>query len=442
MRSAKIHTDHLWQTQVEALRASLIHMPEGPYRRFSAWVLNDPDLAARWLQVTDVTALMWMTTKLLRQAIQDSGAELTPHIVAMNVYLMYENVSDNLAIGLARPAPDDHTCHLRRTVLHRFNQTMIAHIRDPHLGEMVCFPKEARMAAEQISLHRQSLAAREHGALADAYLAVHGGESLHGLENDVLAPLHANIETAAALVRRTGGSTAFHNGLIARYAAVEDLLAGRSSDVDTLVDVGTDTILVVPTLAYYADFLAERVYRLPGYRPAVDDGTVERAFREAALLVRLLNDAGTLPLEQSEAERGKLHASLVRAARQGDADAAGVLEWAATLHRPLLTRIAKDLRFGEFNVCLDGVLDQRDPVTAVDCFVARLEYLSGIYHKTRAALLGTMAQLSRRLGHYVIPDMVGRFVEFHRLLYAQPYDSLTGDYAVAAPERESGVRRP
>jgi hypothetical protein len=95
----------------------------------------------------------------------------------------------------------------------------------------------------------------------------------------------------------------------------------------------------------------------------------------AALLVRVLNDCGTRLAEQTAAQRRALIADLRAIARSGGAATlSDVLLQAAPCHVQMLTRITKDLAFGEFNVCLDGLRGLPASAETFDAFEYQLAY--------------------------------------------------------------------
>ncbi|MEV6717948.1 hypothetical protein AB0M48_38590 [Lentzea sp. NPDC051208] len=363
-------------------------------------------------------------------------AELTPYITVMNVYLMYENVSDNLAIGLACPDPSDTSSSVRKQVVHDFNESMMARLAEP-------IPSAAKRIdlrglaplADGISLFRQSLAEDEHRLLSRAYLRERepkGGVRV--LEQDVIAPLQANIESAAEVARTVlplPCGELVRAGLIARYAAVNRLLSDDERDLEENLRLGTDSILVYPTLAYYLAVVGDALGLAPGFSRRSGDLPLQEGLRAAALIVRLLNDVGSLLLEIDDEPLAEVLRSVTESSRQ-ERSARVALIAEASQRGNLFTRIAKDIEFGEFNVCLDGVLSSGDPVAAVERFCERLHDVRRSYRGAVKTLKAASATINAcTAGQAPLGDLLSRFVGFHQRMYAESHRSTAGEYAVA-----------
>ncbi len=229
----------------------------------------------------------------------------------------------------------------------------------------------------------------------------------------------------------------FIDGLIRRYSAVQRLVTQRPADQAVLIATGTESIMVIPTLAYYTGLINEVVRPVRGYSAVLADGSLGRLLTDAALLVRLVNDAGTRLLEQAPADRAFLIARLSARARTSPGiELSGLLWRAQAAEGALLTRLKKDIGFGEFNVCLDGIR-QLPAGQALEQFQARLEYVTGLYHRTLDSLTAGAAQLQARLGTALVGAPALGFVGFHQRLYRKTFDAQMGDYAVAlAAQRE------
>jgi hypothetical protein len=418
----------------EAARYALTFLPDCPYRDFCDWTLDQPQYAPRWLQVVGITSLLGMTRQLLRGLLDDTeSARLARYGLPMTAYLTYEAISDNLAIGLARRRPDDPSHRARWELLRGFNDAMIARLRGAggHAQELI---QAVAPAAADVSIFRQSLSEHEHRALADAYVKAHPDVDPAAIEYAIVPALVANVETVAAVTATVpdhATAEIVRDGLVRRYVAVTTLLTRPPRTPEQLLTVGTDAILVVPTLAFYAGILAETVRPLDGYAAVLADNTLYRALTDAALLVRALNDCGTRLLEQNGAQRSMVMGQLAAVARQPTCRTlSDVVQQARPQLATVLTRLRKDLAFGEFNVCLDGIRDV-PAAQAVDAFHDRLDHVSRAYRRARRSLEDTTRLLDRRLGASGVGDVITRFVEFHRAMYANPFSTELGEYAVA-----------
>ncbi|GAA4009126.1 hypothetical protein GCM10022247_34030 [Allokutzneria multivorans] len=415
----------VWQHAVTALRRFVDRLEPGAYREFSSWLLDEPHRADRWLQLNALRAQIDMTNKLLSGLLDaDETEAVAAHIATYNVYLVQEVVSDNLAIGLAGRDHDD----ARSALVQGFNTAMITGLRDDGTREALRLLDELRPLTSGISLFEQSLDEAEHRALAASFAEAHPHIAPRAVEFDLHAALAAGVESCRAMTDSVSGlavADLVRDGAAARYSAVTALLRDRPTDTARLLSLGTDSILVVPTLAYYGGLVAEIARPTPGFPAVVADGLLHDATAEAALAVRLLNDVGTGLLEHTPRQRelvleGTLADCLLRAA-------------ATDSH--LFTRLAKDIRFGEFNVCVDGIRDLPASRESVAAFEQRLAELGHAYRSCRIALRDKLNALTRCTGDDRLATMISRFVEFHRHLYANPYDTTLGEYGIGRGQR-------
>jgi hypothetical protein len=415
------------------LRDALGHLPEGEYRRYCHWLLDQPQYRGRWLQVLGVPSLIGLARWLLVGLVTDAARELliAEHGPPLFGYLIWEATSDNLAIGLGHRMPSDDTYVERAALMRTFNDAMLARLA----GDRAEAP-----GSDRISLARQSLSEKEHRALLAAYLDAVPGADAHEIEFAAGPALAANIaaaEHAVHAMRDRAAGPLFRSGLLRRYHAVNTLLTGAITGPGAL-RTGTDAILVAPTLAYLISMLAEIIDPIDRF-PAVASTLLADTLHEAGLLVRLLNDCGTGLLEQSADEREELLRALRGASGATLADV--LLVVAADQPSGALTRLVKDLTFGEFNICLDGLHDL--PATeGIGKFGGRLELVCAAYLRARSSLRAGVGALRLELGSPVPGQIVERFVAFHRRMYAAAFDSMAGDYAIGSEQgRELGGKR-
>ncbi|MFC5802607.1 hypothetical protein [Streptomyces formicae] len=430
---------YLWERHTRAALHSLDHMPDCPYRRFVGWMAAQPRYADRWFQLSDLTAQARMAQELLSGLFtRDEWVCLVDHIALMNVHQSYETFSDNLAIGLAAPREPRHQASEdRRAVLLAFNDAMLARLGGKADAEEVrARILGLRPRARAVSVFRQSLGESEYRELAGAFLSAHPDVDPEGIEFDVAPVLLANIETAFAQVENMSGHATtrpLRAGLARRYSAVTRQLTQPPFSPRELLSVGTDSVLVVPTIVYCAGVIAELVRPAPGYAAVLAGGGLEHAANAAALSIRLLNDCGTQLLEQSREDHERLVMGLreVHASEGGGgATLSDLLLRAQADHGELLTRFTKDLLFGEFNVCLDGIRDL--PVTSATLALleGRLDHVRAEYRDARSSMLYATLSLTRGLGDDVLSVLIHRFVDFQRSTYSHAFDSTLGEYAI------------
>jgi hypothetical protein len=395
------------------LRNALRYLPVGEYRRYGDWLLNEPAYRRRWLQVLGVPALLHLMRALLADLISDATMHrvLTEHGPPLLSYMIWEAASDNLAIGLVRRSAADPRYEQRRELVHDFNDMMLARLR----GEAAEVPR-----AVGVSLLRQSLSEPEHRALLAGYLSAVPDADGHAIEfsvGPVLAANAAAAEHSASVAANGPVGSLFRDGLLRRYRAVNALLDDPFPGAADALVTGTDAILVAPTLAYLIGAVTEVTRPLEAL-PAALAGALD----DAGLLVRLLNDCGTQVLEQSDDERREFLATLRRVAPGGTvADALVAVDDAPA-------RLVKDIRFGEFNVCLDEVRDL--PVgSGLEEFRDRLDLASAAYRQAWRRLRTGVRELeAARDG---APwQVIERFVAFHRRMYSATFETAAGEYAI------------
>lgn len=413
---------------VRAYRDSLGFMPDGPWRRASLWLLDQPEYAPRWRRLIGLEESVHMTDLLLTglPLRPDEVDVLVGHSTLMNVHQIHEVVSDNLAIGLAEPSAGHDA---RSDLLRRFNPAAVTCLRamDP-LPARKALP-DWQTAADRISAPVHSKNEAEHRSLAEAYLKAHPEEDPRALEFSIAPSLLANIESGIALADAVGDLATrevFITGLTGRYDAVQRLVTDRPAALPELIATGTDSIMAISTLAYYTGLINEVVRPLPRYARTLRDGSLERFFTAAALLVRLGNDVGTRLLEQDGHDRRLLIARLrARAGREPDLTLSGLLWTAQAEEGVLLTRLKKDVRFGEFNICLNGIRGL-PAASALALFEARLDHVTTLYRRTLTSLAKRADELQRRTGSPLAGAPALRFVAFHQELYRKTFDPQMG----------------
>lgn len=450
--------DYALKLNIEGVRQSLHHMPESPYKTYCTWALNTPEAAVPWLQLMGVESLIRLTGGLLDDLLSDEEwLKLVPYSVPINISQMYEVVSDNLAIGLGHRSPDDKTFNTRTQLVYTFNQAVIHRLLGYHRQSARELLSPFTVFMNKISAFEQSLSVDKHRALANQFLTSYSSDkqpndgyalvtspgqwlgveerpSMHNLEYALYPLLIANVETCIDLTEVLKGSHSHKllvEGLIQRYQGVNDLLEQQNLSPDDLLRISTNTIMVVPTLAYYMGVLAEKVHPIPAYKDVLDDGSLLTVLQDAALLVRLLNDMGTLLLEQSPDDRSSFIQSL-RTLNQSQAFPSfdRLMLEATGRQGVLLTRMRKDVKFGEFNVCLYPVRQVLDVNKTIDVFAEQLQFLSGVYRERLNRLRTGVETLNRRLKTNLVGDIAMRFVQFHRHTYSHSFESAHGEYAV------------
>jgi len=390
-------------------------VPHGSYRHFFRWALgNTNPNRDMWLQLTGLKQLIKMTSELLQGVVVGNDWQaIMMYSLPINAYLTYEVTSDNLALGITH-----RNAHAMRDYMVRFNQVMI----DRLAGKIDDAHAELSKASygATISTFKQSLSPEKHHAMALAYIKAHPQTTLADLEFNPLPLLVANIETAHQLYSDMGsmaGGSIVRDGLMARYQAVNTLILSPNLTLEERINLSRDTILVVPTIGYYIAIIAECIQKHGDFKSFLDDGLVLSALQDGALLVRLLNDLGTL-VKQSPEEHRRVIDSLKCNAGEFDTFREFISQPHAGAH---ITRLQKDAIHGEFNLAFNGLEDALPHDGTLRVFLENLEYLSLVYSTTFTRMENTLKQIDRYPQYAFISTVIRRFVYFHQYIYSQPY---------------------
>lgn len=408
------------------------YMPPSAYRDFCLWMLeqNTPQ-REQWLELMGIPQMIRLFFFLMKDVARPQDWEhLIEGVVHVNLYQMYEVVSDNLAIGLARPAETDTHHTERGQVLQGFNEVMSQRLEGRALATSELL-EPLRASAAHISSFEQSLRPDKHRAFAALYRSLHPEVSEAALEHSVWPCLVANIESCVALERLGAESPVaplVRRGLVNRYRGVSALLAEPDMPFERRVRIGVDTILVSPMTAWYLGVLA-RLQEESGLEALMRNGLLEQVLDDASLLLRLLNDLGTNVVTQTDEERKQLFEPLRQAALQQPSETLASLLLRTSPHTPALNRVHKDVQHGEFNVCLHGLMDT--PVSqSLEVFESRLTDAARMYQRQRQRWESNLGDVRRHLSRDGMVHLIHRFVVFHEKLYAHHYNGQQGEYAV------------
>lgn len=405
------------------------HMPAGPTRDFYLWCL-DPTNPGRgqFLQIFGVNQLVRLTCDLLDGFVDDhKWPELVSHSTPLGVYLTFEVVSDNLAIGVL-PPESRPTAETQRRVLTAFNAATIDRLCGAQRSGASLLAGQRQLTGG-LSAFAHSLTGDAQRALARAWAAEVDDPDLVGeVESDTWALLVANLDSCAHVADRMAGQYCgrlLREGLVNRYLAVSRTLFSSFLAPAELAVLGAQSILVAPTLAYYVIVLSERLYPNRRLASLVDDGSLDESLYDAALLVRLLNDMGT-PLLEQPAVRHRVLSTAAWAT-------GGLFRWlVGRADRDVaLTRLAKDIRHGEFNVALFRPRHpEADAATQVTQLARAVNFFSALYAVHTVRLRDGLAAMTARLGDPTLGRLIAGFVQFHRRLYARAYTTPEGEYAI------------
>jgi hypothetical protein len=270
------------------------HMPPSFYRDFQQWALSDTNPNQHiWHQIIGLPQFAKLTVTLLDGLVaDDKWQELMKFASVMNTYLIYETLSDNLAIGLARKIEDYGDAKIRKKSLQIFNEAMVARLKEETTRSKALM-EGIRGDLRAISAFQQSLTLNEQQKIALGYVATHSNVTLEDIEYNLWSALVANIETCALVtdsLKSFRSHELLRNGLVWRYQAVGQLLTDGDFSLEEIKAISVQTILVMPVLTYYIAVLAEHLYPNPHLQTVLENGELTRALENAALMVRLTND--------------------------------------------------------------------------------------------------------------------------------------------------------
>ncbi|GAA1417754.1 hypothetical protein ACFQZ4_26650 [Catellatospora coxensis] len=414
------------------------HMPAGPYRDFTAWAYSaENPRRHEYLQSTGVIQLVTMNTRMLTGLVEeDDWPAMLHHAGRMNAYQVFEVVSDDLAIGLGHPVLDAAQTR-RLDLIGALNRAMLQALAPGrNTPAMLLLSGPARDAARHASGFEQSLVKSKRAGMAEDYARHVGADAplLQDVEYGLWAALVANVESCRDLMDGIDGTptaSLVRQGLADRYRAVERTLRAEHLSRLDLASLGGQSILVLPTLAYFVCVLNDLLAPAPENRAVLADGTLSDLLSDAALLVRLQNDLGTRLLRMPAVQQ---HALINRISRACDADgrdtAEAALDQLATDPDPAFNRLQKDILNGEANIALWHARRAPDATSTLTALSDSLTYHAALYALHSARLAASLAALDARLPNRRATTLIDRFVRFHERMYSHPHTNPLGEYAI------------
>jgi hypothetical protein len=417
--------DAFTEAHILGLKHSLDTMPASSYRDYLDGLLSQEPLNQEWVKLIALESLLEMTLKLFNGILEPEEIEaITPYIVMMNVYQVYEVVSDNLALGLTKADSEDE----RRHVLKAFNEIMVRRLLNMEVDYETHF-RPYQDAFSRISTFEQSLSPHKHQRFATEYSAQNPCADMQAIEYSLYPQLLVNIEGARALVDSLAGSRSqelIRTSLIRRYRDSGVWLYGENFDFDELCYFGTGSILVVPTLAYYIAVIGEILRKTPNFRYIIEDNSLASALEMTALLVRLLNDIGSHLLISDNDTRKAVLRELAQKHQETGLEFSDLVLDLFVKSPHIYTRLRKDIHFGEYNLLL--AMLPKDG--AIHSFGKYLQSFVQRYDETYAQLQVVLQHINQRLGDSFVSIMIMRFIRFHELLYSNASNTPEGEYAI------------
>ena len=413
------------------LRQTLPHyMLDSNYRQYLCWALSEENPHyLKFRKLIGLSQLSNMTASLVEGILEEDQIEqFLPYVVDMNIYQLYEVVSDNIAIGLAEQKYNDKTFMSRRHLLYLFNLTMVNAL---DYQELLATPSISNIEwlSQHISAFEQSLNYQAHKKMANAYTQINPDVTANELEYHLWSELHANILSAIHLtesVQHHPTHAIFLETLIERYRSTNLLLAEIPVNLEDLSKIGTNTILVIPTLVFYIGVLAEIKNLNAELTEIVDSGALYQALSQTALVIRILNDLGTdIALSNPEAQP-----AIIEILKDLHTTDEFVNRITQSKQVNVFTRIQKDLIYGEFNIALHDVHRGAKPSAITETLQRNFDFFTAKYQYTRASLLANLSEITEILGDPFVEQLVMRFVIFHERLYSNDFRSAKGEYAI------------
>ncbi|MCC6615995.1 MAG: hypothetical protein IT320_21170 [Anaerolineae bacterium] len=410
-------------------------MPPSPFRDYYLWGL-DPNNVYHdaWLQLTGVRQTVQFAARVMgTQFDPQMFLQLARFAAPMNLYLTFEVISDNLALGLAEYLPNDDTFFLRAHLMHDFNIAVCSALngyeRDAH--ELLAVNESL---AGRISTFRQSLSPMKHAALADAYLNHTRYVPPEDLEYSLYPLLLSNFQAATDLAQHSKALVTGHlirRGLYRRYLSADRALLDPNLTMGQVVSVSTYAILILPVVAYYLEGVASAIGVREELTRVTQNGVLYKSLYHAALLIRLLNDLGSGLIKQEQEDRKLMLREMYAHSREMGADTlTGFLRNISDQYGSRLTRIAKDVKHGEFNVALYNLRHSAPFDYSFGSFGDRLGYFSQLYRQKYARMQQYLDIMAQQLGDDTLSNLVERSVLFHERLYDNPYTQERGEYAI------------
>jgi hypothetical protein len=154
------------------------------------------------------------------------------------------------------------------------------------------------------------------------------------------------------------------------------------------------------------------------------------------LMVRLTNDLGTR-LTATNEHFSDLFNQLYQSIDQQSAKTTlGDFLLDVASSNDALTRIHKDIEYGEYNVSLYKLMDAPLSPYTLLLFGTNIVYFADCYQQCNNRLKSNLARLTEILGDNRISHLILRFVKFHEYIYSHRFDNQSGDYATK-PNQQS-----
>ncbi|MEO1646026.1 MAG: hypothetical protein AAFR67_12630, partial [Chloroflexota bacterium] len=408
------------------------YMNNPTFKEFSLWAISDDNLhQVEYVECLAFNQIVNLFDVVTEGLFTDSDAQpVVDALALMTIQQIYEVCSDSLAIGLGKSRSHwHHNDYHRERLLRIFNRGMRERIMKPDTSATDLLGGH-RADYNKISLFEQSMTMQKQRRTVEAF-AKGDSELAHNLEHATYQTLITHIEATAEMRRLMEGLSTyplFIDGLHRRYQGVDNTLLHLKTTSKERLDIGTDTMLIVPTLAYATGIMYERAKpHAQTISTAMNEGILQALLDEASALIRIFNDVGTWFVEAPDYEAIELLDTLVEVETDDNSLLTAISKVAKDDSR--FSRLEKDIFFHEVNILLDGIRYNDSPDTPMDEKVA---YLKEIMHEMRQLYKTSCEQYTlTRLRAQSLPTTeflipIHRTVQFHKHLYGATFWNQTG----------------
>lgn len=425
------------QSTVNNIRALIEDtLPQTAAQHFLLWILA-PDNKHRedYLQITGILKIAELSAFLLYDLFDSSFQEkISFYLGALNCYFFFEIVSDNLAIGLAGNQKSNRQM---QSALYIFNEIM----QQKLLGDdretcLLISPMADKI--RHFSIFDQSLFPSELLKLFKLYNQNHVNVNDQNLQYNLLDYLILNIEACLKVTQYTKDpliKPILVKSFCSRYAANSALLRlDKATSLELLIDYGTQTILIIPVLLYILSSI-NNIMMYPNWQNLMQSGLLYKAIETASRLIRIVNDIGTQLINSTQDELKAFQRQFIdhcqNAGQNGKFSFLHLLSSFSENERfaDNLTRIRKDIKYNEFNICLDNVRFIKDGKESCDLFFNNLKVCCEIYKQQRLQLLLLLEEIDNQVRNENISLPILRIVEYHEKLYENSFENSSGEFA-------------
>lgn len=420
---------------VNSLMECISTLPKGNVQDFLKWVLTSKQFSKDYLQLMSITQTAALEGALFGKLLsKDILLKVLPELGILNVYFAAEAWTDNLEtkrqIKEQDPKEQDLYDQSKRIALSKFNNVMIKTLTNSSPEELV--PQDF----EKFSICQHCLSPEEMDKFIEAYQKDCRRDVRKDIEYSYYFMVKMNINSAQTLLEKVKNHKLFNiiqKSLIERYSSVDQLLQDKDLPLKELLEFGRQSILVTFTLAFCIAVL-DQVKPNPKLEEVIKDNSLETALNTAALLVRLTNDIGTIPLLNPVQSLKNLDAYINSnsGSNLDHKDFFTIMEDAWVMEGTLVewSRAIKDIKFGEHNVGLDSVRKQNNMSETLGAFKSNVLELSKIYLEKRNELIEAIKIINQKLGNEVVGNLILNFVLFHEKLYKKDARTQEGEYAI------------